>query len=91
MFEFVGVRMHNDEQLFLALPESHHDPEDFVSVSHYDGNSQKDMSISVHKVTLIQKCENRTGVYNRSIVYETPNYGQSWNTSCWEYRHGLVD
>ena len=96
-FEYVNVKMKSEEKLWLTLPGLEYEPDNEISVGYYDGNAERDMAISVFNVTLLNKCEGRTGIYERKIVYETPNYGKIFkdaNIPCrehWTCREGLVD
>lgn len=96
-FEYVNVKMESEAKLWLTLPGLEYEPGNEISVGYYDGNAEKDMAISVFNVTLLNKCEGKTGIYERKIVYETPNFGKIFkdaNIPCRENstcREGLVD
>lgn len=90
-FEFVGVEMRNYEQLFLTLPGERFEPSDNISISYHDEKVEKFVAISVWQVALVNRCEGPEGVTERTITYETPNYGKSYEEDCLTCRHGLVD
>lgn len=89
--EFIGVEMRNYEQLFLTLPGERFEPSDNISVSYYDEKVEKAAVISVWQVALVNRCEGPKGVTERTMTYETPNYGKWYEKNCWTCRHGLVD
>ena len=90
-FEFIGVEMRNYEQLFVTLPGERFEPSDNISVSYSDEKVEKAAVISVRQVALVNRCEGPKDVTERTITYETPNYGKSYEENCWTCRHGLVD